>query len=78
MTATQDADAFRGFHSQELRLGELNPQGWTLEEIFVLDGKQDGYAEETELSLPSASGLWPESCGEQLESDSDAAGSETV
>ena len=79
VTASQDADAYRGFHAQELRLGEPNPQGWSLEQIFQLDRpdlETDG--NETELVLPSASDINLDISQGQVESDSDAGGSDRL
>ena len=69
VTASQDADAYRAFHSQELRLGEPNPRGWTLQKIFRLDGPQFE-EEEAEHALQSASEICPDSSAGQLESGS--------
>lgn len=68
-TASQDADAYRAFHSQELRLGEPNPRGWTLQKIFRLDGPQFE-EQETGLALPSASEICPSSSAGRMDSGS--------
>ena len=76
VTATQDADPYRAFHSQELRVGEPNQQGWTLEQIFHLDAPRFGVNEDEEpklvLSIP------PDSSEGQMESGSDAGGSDRL
>lgn len=76
MTVSQDSDAYRAFHAQELRLGEPNPRGWTLENIFRLDAPEFGNEEQMELVFPSALEICPEISEGQLESGSDAGASD--